>query len=991
MIGATADAIDKAEDRQLFPRGHDQDRAGDAALDQIKNLPDALRALDEIGLPAIIRPSFTMGGTGGGIAYTKAEFIEIVERGIDASPTNEVLIEESVLGWKEFEMEVVRDKKDNCIIICSIENLDPMGVHTGDSITVAPALTLTDKEYQIMRDASLAVLREIGVETGGSNVQFGVNPADGRMVVIEMNPRVSRSSALASKATGFPIAKVAAKLAVGYTLDEIANDITGGATPASFEPTIDYVVDQDPALCVRKISRRLHHADDVDEVGRRSDGDRPHLPGKPAEGAARARDRPDRARRDRDRGARAAATTRTRSAPRSARRRRTASCRWRRRCGSAGRTRRSSTPARSIRGSSARCAASSTWKPRSRPNGLPPNAFGMRTLKAMGFSDARLAVLAETTEAEVTAKRHALGVRPVFKRIDTCAAEFASPTAYMYSTYESPFAGALADESAPSDRKKVIILGGGPNRIGQGIEFDYCCCHACFALHDAGYETIMINCNPETVSTDYDTADRLYFEPLTAEDVLEIIATERKNGTLHGVIVQFGGQTPLKLARALEAADVPILGTSPDAIDLAEDRDRFKRVLDKLRLKQPKNGIAYSVEQARLVAADLGLPLVVRPSYVLGGRAMQIIREENQLNDYLLGTLPELVPGDVKARYPNDKTGQINTVLGNNPLLFDRYLSDATEIDVDCLCDGKDTFIVGIMEHIEEAGIHSGDSACSLPPHSLDAKMIDELERQTRELALGLDVVGLMNVQYAIKDGDIYVLEVNPRASRTVPFVAKVVGTPVAKIAARIMAGEKLADFNLKKRKLGHVGVKESVFPFARFPGVDTVLGPEMRSTGEVMGIDRSFEVAFAKSQLGGGTRVPRKGTVFVSVREIDKTRIVDAVRLLHSLGFKVMATSGTQRFLADNGVPTEKVNKVLEGRPHIVDAITNGDIQLVFNTTEGPQALADSRSLRRAALLHKVPYYTTLSGAVAAAQGIRAYLGGDLEVRTLQSYFSEN
>jgi carbamoyl-phosphate synthase large subunit len=621
-------------------------------------------------------------------------------------------------------------------------------------------------------------------------------------------------------------------------------------------------------------------------------------------------------------------------------------------------------------------------------NGLPTHAFGMRSLKAMGFSDARLAVLAGKTEAEVKTLRRSLDVRPVFKRIDTCAAEFASPTAYMYSTYESSFAGAFADESRPSDKNKVIILGGGPNRIGQGIEFDYCCCHACFALADAGYETIMVNCNPETVSTDYDTADRLYFEPLTAEDVLEIIDTERQNGTLHGVIVQFGGQTPLKLARALEAADVPILGTSPDAIDLAEDRDRFKRILDKLKLKQPKNGIAYSVEQARLVAADLGLPLVVRPSYVLGGRAMQIIREESQLGDYLLGTLPELVPGDVKARYPNDKTGQINTVLGTNPLLFDRYLSDAIEVDVDCLCDGKDTFVVGIMEHIEEAGIHSGDSACSLPPHSLDDAMIAELERQTRDMALGLDVVGLMNVQFAVKERDIYVLEVNPRASRTVPFVAKVMGMPVAKIAARIMAGEKLADFNLKKPKLNHVGVKESVFPFARFPGVDTVLGPEMRSTGEVMGIDSSFEVAFAKSQLGGGTRVPRKGTVFVSVRESDKTRILDAVKLLASSGFKIIATGGTQRFLVDHGVAAEKINKVLEGRPHIVDAITNGEIQLVLNTTDGPQALADSRSLRRAALLHKVPYYTTLSGAVAAAQGINAYLGGDLEVRRLQSYF---
>src|SRR5438309_1685275 len=838
-------------------------------------------------------------------------------------------------------------------------------------------------------DASLAVLREIGVETGGSNVQFGVNPADGRMVVIEMNPRVSRSSALASKATGFPIAKVAAKLAVGFTLDEIANDITGGATPASFEPTIDYVVTKVPRFAFEKFPGASHtlttsmkSVGEVMAIGRTFQeslqkalrGLETGLTGLDEieiEGLGRGDDK---------NAIRAALGT--------------------------------PTPNRILQVAQAmrlgwtdddifNSCKIDPWflsemrgivemEAKIKANGLPANAFGMRTLKAMGFSDARLAVLSESTEADITARRHALAVRPVFKRIDTCAAEFASPTAYMYSTYESPFAGAPSDESAPSDKTKVIILGGGPNRIGQGIEFDYCCCHACFALHDAGYETIMINCNPETVSTDYDTADRLYFEPLTTEDVLEIIATERQNGTLHGVIVQFGGQTPLKLARALEAADVPILGTSPDAIDLAEDRDRFKRVLDKLRLKQPKNGIAYSVEQARLVAADLGLPLVVRPSYVLGGRAMQIIREENQLNDYLLGTLPELVPGDVKARYPNDKTGQINTVLGKNPLLFDRYLSDATEIDVDCLCDGKDTFIVGIMEHTGEAGSRSGASACSLPPHSLDAVMITELERQTRELALGLDVVGLMNVQYAIKDGEIHVLEVNPRASRTVPFVAKVIGMPVAKIAARLMAGVKLADFNMKKRKLGHDGVKESVFPFARFRGVDTVLGPEMRSTGEVMGIDRSFEVAFAKSQLGGGTRVPRKGTVFVSVRESDKTRIAEAVQLLHSLGFNVMATSGTQRFLTDAGVPTEKVNKVLEGRPHIVDAIMNGDIQLVFNTTEGPQALADSRSLRRAALLHKVPYYTTLSGAVAAAQGIRAYLGGDLEVRTLQSYFSE-
>jgi len=990
MIGATADAIDKAEDRERFRTAMTKIGLETPNSRQVKTLPDALRALDEIGFPALIRPSFTMGGTGGGIAYTKAEFIEIVERGIDASPTSEVLIEESILGWKEYEMEVVRDKHDNCIIVCSIENLDPMGVHTGDSITVAPALTLTDKEYQIMRDASLAVLREIGVETGGSNVQFAVNPDDGRLVVIEMNPRVSRSSALASKATGFPIAKVAAKLAVGYSLDEIANDITGGATPASFEPTIDYVVTKIPRFAFEKfpgaspnLTTSMKSVGEVMAIGRTFQeslqkalrGLESGLTGLDEieiEGLGRGDDK---------NAIRAALGTPTPS-----------------RLLQVAQAMRLGWSDEEIFNSCkidpwflAQLREIVDMEERVRSSGLPEHAFGMRTLKAMGFSDARLAVLAGLTEAEVKASRRALGVRPVFKRIDTCAAEFASPTAYMYSTYESPFAGPASDESRPSAKEKVIILGGGPNRIGQGIEFDYCCCHACFALHDAGYESIMVNCNPETVSTDYDTADRLYFEPLTAEDVLEIIDTERSNGSLRGVIVQFGGQTPLKLARALEAADVPILGTSPDAIDLAEDRDRFKRILDKLRLKQPKNGIAYSVEQARLVAAELGLPLVVRPSYVLGGRAMQIIREDNQLSDYLLGTLPELVPGDVKARYPNDKTGQINTVLGTNPLLFDRYLSDATEIDVDCLCDGKDTFIVGIMEHIEEAGIHSGDSACSLPPHSLDPQTIGELERQTRELALGLDVVGLMNVQYAIKDGEIYVLEVNPRASRTVPFVAKVIGMPVAKLAARIMAGEKIADLGLKKRELGHVGVKESVFPFARFPGIDTVLGPEMRSTGEVMGLDRSFEIAFAKSQLGGGTRVPRKGTVFVSVRESDKARIVDAVKLLHTLGFKVIATSGTQRYLVDHGVPAEKVNKVLEGRPHIVDAIMNGEVQLVFNTTEGPQALADSRSLRRAALLHKVPYYTTLSGAVAAAKGIRAYLDGDLEVRTLQSYFSES
>src|SRR5215212_8657391 len=1032
MIGATADAIDKAEDRQLFreamtkigletPKSRlantsalkksyrdkhhaEREKLSGAALEEHERqwtlgendrrkryqehaFGEALMALSEIGLPAIIRPSFTMGGTGGGIAYNKEEFLDIIERGLDASPTNEVLIEESVLGWKEYEMEVVRDKADNCIIICSIENVDPMGVHTGDSITVAPALTLTDKEYQIMRDASIAVLREIGVETGGSNVQFAVNPEDGRMVVIEMNPRVSRSSALASKATGFPIAKVAAKLAVGYTLDEIANDITGGATPASFEPSIDYVVTKIPRFAFEKFPG----ADRVLTTSMKSVGEAMAIGRTFQESLQKALRSLETGLTGLDEIAidglgqgddknviRAALGT--------------------------------PTPDRLLIVAQAMRLGFSDdeiftackidpWflsqlrgivdaEAQIRAKGLPATAPAFRRLKAMGFSDARLSVLTRHSEQEVTAARRALDVRPVFKRIDTCAAEFASPTAYMYSTYEAPFAGAAVNEAEPSDRKKIIILGGGPNRIGQGIEFDYCCCHACFALNEVGYETIMINCNPETVSTDYDTSDRLYFEPLTPEDVLEIIDTERTNGTLHGVIVQFGGQTPLKLAESLEKADVPILGTSPDAIDLAEDRNRFKLLLDQLKLRQPENGIAYSVEQARLIAADLGYPFVVRPSYVLGGRAMQIIREESQLGDYLLDTLPELVPHDVKARYPNDKTGQINTVLGKNPLLFDRYLTDATEVDVDCLADGKDTFIAGIMEHIEEAGIHSGDSACSLPPHSLSADIIAALERQTRALALALKVGGLMNVQYAIKDGDIYVLEVNPRASRTVPFVAKVIGEPIAKIAARIMAGEDLAKFGLTPKELPHIGVKEAVFPFARFPGVDVLLGPEMRSTGEVMGLDRSFGVAFAKSQLGSSIQVPKTGNVFVSVRDSDKSRILPTMRMLQELGFKILATSGTERFLEENGIQATRINKVLEGRPHVVDAIKNGDIQLVFNTSEGAGALSDSRSLRRAALLHKVPYYTTLAGAIAAAEGIKAYQGGDLEVRPLQDYF---
>ncbi|MFC0219633.1 carbamoyl-phosphate synthase large subunit [Pseudochelatococcus lubricantis] len=987
MIGATAEAIDKAEDRELFREAMTRIGLSTPLSHQVRTLGDALNVLDEIGLPAIIRPSFTMGGTGGGIAYNKEEFIDIVDRGIDASPTNEVLIEQSVLGWKEYEMEVVRDRNDNCIIVCSIENIDPMGVHTGDSITVAPALTLTDKEYQIMRDASLAVLREIGVETGGSNVQFAVNPEDGRMIVIEMNPRVSRSSALASKATGFPIAKVAAKLAVGYTLDEIANDITGGAMPASFEPTIDYVVTKIPRFAFEKfpgaaptLTTAMKSVGEAMAIGRTfpeslqkalrsletglTGLDEIEIPGfgqgddRNAIKAAIGTPTPDRL-------LFVAQALRLGLSREEVH----ASCKidpW------------FLAQIEDIIGLEARVKV----------HGLPQTAKAFRQLKAAGFSDSRLAVLAGRTEAQVRAARRALGVRPVFKRIDTCAGEFAAPTAYMYSTYAPLFGTAPADEAFPSTRDKVIILGGGPNRIGQGIEFDYCCCHASFALRAAGYETVMVNCNPETVSTDYDTSDRLYFEPLTGEDVLEIIDTEREQGRLHGVIVQFGGQTPLKLARALEEDRVPILGTSPDAIDLAEDRDRFKRLLEKLALRQPTNGIAFSVEQSRLVAAEVGLPLVVRPSYVLGGRAMAIIRDEETLNDYLLGTLPALVPQEIKARYPNDKTGQINTLLGKNPLLFDSYISDAIEVDVDALADGKDVFIAGIMEHIEEAGIHSGDSACSLPPRSLPPEIIAEIGRQTREMALALQVVGLMNVQYAIKGDEIYVLEVNPRASRTVPFVAKVMGEPFARIAARIMAGESLASFDLKPKVLHHIGVKEAVFPFARFPGVDILLGPEMRSTGEVIGLDTSFGAAFAKSQIGGGTKVPVEGTVFVSLRDVDKPRILSTVNLLVELGFSVIATDGTAHFLREHGIAVTRINKVLEGRPHIVDLIKNGGVQLLFNTTEGAQALADSRSLRRAALLHKVPYYTTLAGAIAAAEGIRAWKGGTLEVRALQDYW---
>ena len=1013
LIGANRASIEMAEDRLLFREAMDRiglespksgvanakdfvpdDQAAFDALsldEQKRRLIDhALRKagdlLEMVGLPAIIRPSFTLGGTGGGIAYNRDEFEEVVTRGLDASPATEVLIEESVLGWKEFEMEVVRDRADNCIIICSIENIDPMGIHTGDSITVAPALTLTDKEYQIMRDSSIAVLREIGVDTGGSNVQFAVDPATGRQVIIEMNPRVSRSSALASKATGFPIAKVAAKLAVGYTLDEIDNDITG-VTPASFEPTIDYVVTKIPRFTFEKfpgtdamLTTAMKSVGEAMSIGRNfqeslQKGLRSMETGLTGlnevlvDEAAGGEVDPS-------------AIRRALSLPTPER---------------------ILTIAQAFRAGlttdeiHAACAVDPWFldqidgivqaEEKVREHGLPDARDGLLKLKSMGFSDARLATLAGLEEDQVKTQRDALDVRPVYKRIDTCAAEFAAETPSMYSTYEAE--PDPEDESDPTDREKVIILGGGPNRIGQGIEFDYCCVHAVYALAEAGYETIMVNCNPETVSTDYDTSDRLYFEPLTAEDVIELVRKEQERGTLKGLIVQYGGQTPLKLARAIEDAGIPILGTSPDAIDLAEDREQFQKLLQRLNLRQPTNGIAYSVEQSRLVTGDVGLPFVVRPSYVLGGRAMEIIRDEEAFDDYLLGTLPSLVPSDIKALYPNDKTGQINMVLGRNPLLFDSYLTDAIEVDVDAVCDGTDVKVAGILEHIEEAGIHSGDSACSLPPHSLSEAMCAELEDQTTKLAHALGVVGLMNVQFAIKGEDIFILEVNPRASRTVPFVAKATGAPVAKIAARVMAGEPLSKFTLGMKLCnGHVAVKEAVFPFNRFPGVDTLLGPEMKSTGEVMGLDRDFGRAFAKSQLASGVRLPQQGTVFVSVRDSDKAAITPIAAKLTTLGFHILATAGTCKHLNDHGIDAAFVKKVAEGRPHVLDSMKNGEVHLVINTTEGAVAIKDSYSLRRTALTSELPYYTTVAGARAAVEAIEALGRGTLDVAPLQSYF---
>ncbi len=996
MIGADAEAIDKAEDRIKFRDAMDKIGLESARSRIAHTMEEAMEALEFTGLPSIIRPSFTMGGTGGGIAYNRDEFMTIVRGGLDASPTTEVLIEESLLGWKEYEMEVVRDRNDNAIIICSIENVDPMGVHTGDSITVAPALTLTDKEYQIMRNASIAVLREIGVETGGSNVQFAVNPKDGRLVVIEMNPRVSRSSALASKATGFPIAKVAAKLAVGYTLDEIENDITG-ATPASFEPTIDYVVTKIPRFAFEKfkgaepllgtamksvgevmaIGRNIHESMQKAlrglETGLCGFDNVAHLEGASKDDIVAALSQP--------------------------------------------------TPDRLLVAAQAlreglsveevhAVAKYDPWflerikeiveaEAEVLANGLPQDADGMRRLKSMGFSDKRLAWLAlqsvnlrgmardiargsglihdaikamtgGVTEDEVRKLRHKLGVRPVFKRIDTCAAEFEAKTPYMYSTYEAPLFGEAENEAQPTDRKKVVILGGGPNRIGQGIEFDYCCVHACFALADAGYETIMVNCNPETVSTDYDTSDRLYFEPLTGEDVLEILNVEMSNGTLGGVIVQFGGQTPLKLAQALEDAGIPILGTSPDAIDLAEDRERFAALIDKLKLRQPANGIARSREEAIAVANRIGYPVLMRPSYVLGGRAMEIVDGQAQLEEYIATAVQ---------------------VSGESPVLIDQYLRDAVEVDVDAICDGDDVVVAGVLQHIEEAGVHSGDSACSLPPYSLSEDVVAEIERQADVLARALSVRGLMNIQFAVKDGPegqtVYLIEVNPRASRTVPFVAKAIGTPIAKIAARVMAGEKLKDLpTIDRNAIDHVAVKEAVFPFGRFPGVDPVLSPEMKSTGEVMGIDKDFATAFAKAQLGSGTVLPTGGTVFISVKDSDKPVVLPAARKLAALGFKLVATGGTASYLAENGLEVETINKVAQGRPHIVDRITDGDVQLIFNTTEGWQSLKDSKAIRTSALRGKIASFTTAAASVATADAIESLRGHALEVRALQSYY---
>jgi len=936
MIGASPTAIDLAEDRQKFRDAMTEIGLGSARSGVAHTWEEAKKIQLDVGFPVIIRPSFTLGGTGGGIAYNQEEFEDIVVRGLDLSPTTEVLIEESLLGWKEYEMEVVRDRKDNCIIVCSIENFDPMGVHTGDSITVAPAQTLTDKEYQILRNASLAVLRKIGVETGGSNVQFAINPKDGRMIVIEMNPRVSRSSALASKATGFPIAKVAAKLAVGYTLDELRNEITGGVTPASFEPSIDYVVTKIPRFTFEKfpqadsrLTTQMKSVGEVMAIGRNfqeslqkamrglevgSDGFEPQVADYEAGSLSRIRDE--------------LATPRAK------------------RLWYVGDAFRAGMSVEDV----FRLSKIDPWfldqieeiiqveSEIAEQKISTLEEAELRRYKRLGFSDRRIAKLIGVKEDSVRKRRHKLGVRPVYKRVDTCAAEFPSSTAYLYSSYDEEC------EAAPSSREKIVVLGGGPNRIGQGIEFDYCCVHASMALREDGYETIMINCNPETVSTDYDTSDRLYFEPLTFEDVMEIIDLEKPKG----VIVQFGGQTPLKLARALEAAGAPIIGTTPDAIDLAEDRERFQKLVEKLKLLQPPNGVATSEKQALAVAHKVGYPLVVRPSYVLGGRAMEIVHDDSDLKRYMTEAVQ---------------------VSNDSPVLLDRFLNDAIEVDVDALADGTDVVIGGVMEHVEEAGVHSGDSACSLPPYSLPKKIVDEIRSQMFKLAKALNVVGLMNAQFAVQDGKVYLLEVNPRASRTSPFVSKATGRPLAKIAARCMAGQSLKAQGISGELIPkYYSVKEAVFPFNKFPSVDPLLGPEMRSTGEVMGVGTSFGEAYNKSLLAAGQVVPSKGTAFISVRDRDKKKAVELARILTGHGFKVVATHGTAAMVQKAGIACEGVNKVKEGRPHCVDMIKNGEIQFIANTTEGKISIEESRSIRGAAIQHKVCYFTTLAGALAAA-----------------------
>ncbi len=941
VIGARQEAIEKAEDRDLFRQamrriGLEVPRSGIA-----HSMEEAFQVLEDIGFPAIIRPSYTLGGSGGGIAYNREEFVEICERGLELSPVSELLIEESILGWKEFEMEVVRDRKDNCIIVCSIENLDPMGVHTGDSITVAPVQTLTDKEYQRMRDASIAVLREIGVDTGGSNVQFAVNPADGRLVVIEMNPRVSRSSALASKATGFPIARVAAKLAVGYTLDELRNEITGGAIPASFEPSIDYVVTKIPRFAFEKfpdaddrLTTQMKSVGEAMAIGRTFQESLQKALRSLEIGIDGLCEKLDPAADDaRDRLV------------------------WELRSPGPERLRYVADAFRfgmSLEEIHEHCRIDPwflaqieelvrTEQDLKKRTLATLDAEELRRLKRMGFSDSRLATLLDSSELEVRAARHKWNIRPVYKRIDSCAAEFASATAYLYSTYEEEC------EAEPTDRRKIMILGGGPNRIGQGIEFDYCCVHAAFALKEDGFETIMVNCNPETVSTDFDTADRLYFEPLTLEDVLELIHLEKPEG----VIVQYGGQTPLKLARDLEAAGAPIIGTSPDSIDLAEDRERFQKLVARLGLRQPENRTARSLEEAVLSARELGYPLVVRPSYVLGGRAMEIVFNEEELRRYMVEAV---------------------SVSNQSPVLLDRFLDDAVEVDVDAVCDGEVVWIGGVMEHIEQAGIHSGDSACSIPPYELDAELQRQLRDQVRRLGEALGVVGLMNTQFAIKDRDIYILEVNPRASRTVPYVSKAIGLPLAKIAARCMTGRTLARQGIREERVpSYFAVKEAVFPFIKFPGVDPLLGPEMKSTGEVMGIGLTFGEAYAKSQRAAGTKLVRGGRVLMSVRDRDKTGLVPIARRLSEKGFELVATRGTAKVLQQAGLSCAVVNKVGQGRPHIVDLIKNGEVQLIINTTEGKQAIADSFRIRREALQHQVSYTTTLAGAHAICLALDA------------------